>query len=154
MKKNNTELIVGIFIVLGFFSITYTTISIGGIQIFGSSHYSLMASFTTVAGLKEGATIEIAGVEIGKVKQISLQNGVAQVNLAIDPKIKIESDSLVSIRTKGLIGEKFVKITLGAEEEYLEDGDEISDTESSLEIEELIGKFLYDSDNDKNKSKK
>ena len=151
MKKNNTELVVGFFVVLGFVSIAYTAINIGGMQIFGSSYYSLMASFTSVAGLKEGATVEIAGVEIGKVKQISLDGGAAQVRLTIDSNIKIESDSLASIRTKGLIGEKFVKVTLGADEEYLGDGDEISDTESSLEIEELIGKFLYNSDDDAKK---
>ncbi len=148
LKKNNTELFVGFFIILGFISIAYTAIGIGGIQIFGSPYYSLTASFASVAGLKEGATVEIAGVEIGKVKQISLENGAAKIRLTIDSKIKIESDSLASIRTKGLIGEKFVKVTLGADEGYLSDGDEISDTESSLEIEELIGKFLYNSDDD------
>ena len=90
--------------------------------------------------------MKIAGVEIGRVKSISLKEGSAWVELSIDSDIKIENDSLASVRTKGLIGEKFIKITLGGEEEYLANGDEILDTEPALEIEELIGKFLYSSD--------
>ncbi len=149
MKKNTTEFIVGLFILLGFLSVIYTIIGIGGIRLFSTSNYSVYASFSSVAGLKKRASVEIAGVEIGRVEEISLKDGAAWVQLNINSNIKIESDSLASIRTKGLIGEKFVKVTLGAEEEYLNDGDEILDTESSLEIEELIGKFLYNSDNKK-----
>ena len=146
MKKKSTELAVGVFVLMGFFAISYTAVNIGGLRFLTQSEYSLYAAFPSVAGLKSGATVEIAGVEIGRVKSISLKEGSAWVELSIDSDIKIENDSLASVRTKGLIGEKFIKITLGGEEEYLANGDEILDTEPALEIEELIGKFLYSSD--------
>lgn len=153
MKKNYLEFVVGAFILFGLFSIIYISVNLGGLNLFQASGYHVYASFSSVAGLKRGGTVEIAGVRIGKVTDIILEEGAAKVTLEIKSDIKIEVDSLASVRTKGLIGEKFVKITLGGSDEFLESGDHIEDTEPVVEIEEMIGKFLYSSGDDSDDKK-
>jgi len=143
MKKNKTEFIVGIFILLGLLSFGYIAINLGGLNFFGSNEYLLTAKFNSVSGLKDGAPIEIAGVKVGKIEKIILSGAQAKVFMRISNKVKLETDSIAAIRTQGLIGQKYIKITNGADEEYLKNNGEIDDTESSVDIEEMIGKFMY-----------
>jgi phospholipid/cholesterol/gamma-HCH transport system substrate-binding protein len=142
MKR--TEFYTGLFLAFGLFCFAYVALSIGGLRIFGDSRYVLYADFQSTSGLKPGATVEIAGVQIGNATEIQLKENRARLVLRIDKHVGIPADSIAAIRTRGLIGEKFVKITPGAEDAVLSAGQEISETESVVDLEEMIGKFIYD----------
>jgi phospholipid/cholesterol/gamma-HCH transport system substrate-binding protein len=148
MKKFNTELIVGIFMIAAFLAFVYLSTQMGEFSIFSlEQNYRIEAEFDNAAGLKVGAGIEIAGVNIGKVSDISLsEDGLAKVILLVNKQVKLTSDAMASIRTQGLIGDKYLKITQGADEEMLEDGGVIFETESSIDIEELVSKYIFESD--------
>ncbi|HIE07400.1 MAG TPA: MCE family protein, partial [Desulfarculaceae bacterium] len=94
-------------------------------------------------GLKAGARVEIAGVQVGKVSRISLVNDEAEVVLSLKPEVKIGSDVFASIKTQGIIGDKFVQLTPGMEDDYLHDGGEITETESAVDLEALISKYVF-----------
>jgi len=147
MKKINTEFIVGLFMVAGFLSFAYLSSQMGEFSVFSlERNYQIEAEFDNVSGLKVGATVEIAGVTIGKVSEISLGEGdLAKVILLINQDVKVTADAIASIRTQGLIGDKYVKIIQGGDEELLADGGVIFDTESSIDIEELVSKYIFES---------
>jgi phospholipid/cholesterol/gamma-HCH transport system substrate-binding protein len=148
MKKINTEFVVGIFMLAGFLAFAYLSSQMGEFSVFDlERNYSLVAEFDNVSGLKIGATIEIAGVTIGKVSDVSLaEDGLAKVSMLVNQGVKISGDAIASIRTQGLIGDKYIKIIQGADEEMLADGGEIFDTESSIDFEELVSKYIFESD--------
>jgi phospholipid/cholesterol/gamma-HCH transport system substrate-binding protein len=148
MKKINTEFVVGLFMLTGFLAFVYLSVQMGEFSIFSlEKNYQREAEFDNVSGLKIGATVEIAGVTIGKVSEISLgEEDVAKVVLLINRGIEISADSIASIRTQGLIGDKYIKITQGGDEESLTDGGVIFDTESSIDIEELVSKYIFESE--------
>ena len=147
MKKINTEFIVGLFMLAGFLSFAYLSSQMGEFSVFSlERNYQIEAEFDNVSGLKVGATVEIAGVTIGKVSEISLGQGdLAKVILLINRDVKVTADAIASIRTQGLIGDKYVKIIQGGDEELLADGGVIFDTESSIDIEELVSKYIFES---------
>ena len=147
MKKINTEFVVGLFILAGFLAFAYLSSQMGEFSIFSlERNYSLTAEFDNVSGLKVGASIETAGVNIGKVSDITLgQHSLAKVTMLIHQGVKISSDAIASIRTQGLIGDKYIKIIQGADEEMLSDGGEIFDTESAIDFEELVSKYIFES---------
>ena len=147
MKNINTELIIGLFMIAGFLAFGYLSLQMGEFSIFNvEKNYTLEAEFDNVSGLKIGTGIEIAGVNIGKVARIRLGNeGLARVTMLIDQEIKITRDAIVSIRTQGLIGDKYIKIIQGADEEFLAEGDTVFDTESSIDFEELVSKYIFES---------
>lgn len=145
MSTRKIEIYTGLFIAFGMFCFGYVAINLGGISLFSESRYALKAKFTSVSGLKNGALVEIAGVEVGKVEKIVLEKAQAILHMKIKNSVRIESDAIASIRTRGLIGEKFVKITPGSEtDSLLKTNEEITETESVVDLEELIGKFIYD----------
>ncbi|MDT8388451.1 MAG: outer membrane lipid asymmetry maintenance protein MlaD [Thiogranum sp.] len=148
MHRFNVELIVGLFMVTGFLGFAYLSVRLGDVGIFPSDSYTLTARFTSISGLKEGASVEFAGVRVGKVAGISLDGTdyEAIVTLAIDPGIVIQDDSIASIRTAGLIGDKYVKMQPGGAERILQEGDEIVETESAVDLEELISKYIFQSE--------
>jgi len=148
MKNINTELIIGLFMIAGFLAFGYLSLQMGEFSIFDlEKNYSLEAEFDNVSGLKVGAAIETAGVGIGKVARVGLgEQSQAKVTLLINQDIKITSDAIASIRTQGLIGDKYIKIIQGADEEMLKEGDSIFDTESSIDFEELVSKYIFESD--------
>jgi len=145
MKKINLELFVGLFIVAGFLAFVYISLQFGEFSLFSMNNsYTIKAQFTNISGLKEGATVEIAGVNVGKVSSIRLVDmDKALVSLRIDNQTKITDDAIASIRTQGIIGDKYVKIQQGGSDEYLKEGDEIYDTESAVDIEEMISKYIF-----------
>jgi phospholipid/cholesterol/gamma-HCH transport system substrate-binding protein len=149
MKNINTELIVGLFMVAGFLAFGYLSLQMGEFSIFDlEKNYSIEAGFDNVSGLKVGAGIEIAGVSVGKVSNIKLgEQGLAKVGMMINKDIKITADAIASIRTQGLIGDKYIKIIQGADEEILTEGGEIFDTESAIDFEELVSKYIFESKN-------
>jgi len=144
-KKNlNIELVVGIFMLIGLLAVAYLVINLGGIDLFGGNYTRIYAQFDSVSGLKEGSRVEIAGVLVGKVEKISLnENDMATVELSIFPNVKLQSDVIASIKTQGIIGDKFIKISPGGDDNYLGDGDEITETESAIDLEDLISKYVF-----------
>jgi len=148
MKKTNLEITVGIFLLAGFISFSWLAVKMGDINPFANETYPVTARFTSISGLKEGATIELAGVVVGKVSQIQLDAGEyeAVVHLNVDKTVELTDDSIASIRTSGIIGDKFIKLTPGGSEMFLEAGDEIDETESSISLEELVSKYIFESE--------
>jgi phospholipid/cholesterol/gamma-HCH transport system substrate-binding protein len=142
------ELGVGLFMVIGLACLSYLAIRLGDLEVFGTDRYVLNARFVSSSGLKEGAFVEVGGVRVGKVGGISLdyENYEAIVQLDLDPGVKLQDDAIASIRTEGIIGDKFVKITPGGSEVMLEPGDVILETESSISLEELISKYIFERD--------
>ena len=148
MKKTNLEMIVGIFLLAGFICFSWLAVKMGDINPFASETYPVTARFTSISGLKEGATIELAGVVVGKVNRIQLDAGEyeAVVHLDVDKTVELTDDSIASIRTSGIIGDKFIKLTPGGSEIFLEAGDEIDETEASISLEELVSKYIFESE--------
>ncbi len=144
MNKINIETGVGIFLIAGLLSLGYLSTRLGDVDLFGTEQYTVQARFASVSGLREGAAVEVAGVPIGKVSKIHLNDYEAMVELQIDPEIKLQDDSIASIRTQGIIGDKYVKIQVGGSDEYIEKGGEILETESAIELEELVSKYIFE----------
>jgi phospholipid/cholesterol/gamma-HCH transport system substrate-binding protein len=144
MQKITIETGVGLFLVVGLLCLGYLSVKLGNVSLFGTEQYTVTARFANISGLKEGATIEIAGVSIGKVGKIHLEDYEAQVNLLINPDVKLQEDAIASIRTQGIIGDKYVKIKTGGADEFIEDGGELMETESAIELEELVSKYIFD----------
>jgi phospholipid/cholesterol/gamma-HCH transport system substrate-binding protein len=143
MRKGNLELVVGIFVLAGLACLAYLAIHLGKMEIWGRG-YQVVANFDNVSGLKEGASVEVAGVNVGRVDSIRLTQGDrARVAMRLDLDLKLHSDAIASIRTKGIIGDKFVKISPGAAEKLIPPGGTIRDTESSIDLEELLSSYIH-----------
>ena len=142
MKRFNLEVTVGLFVVLGLCALAYLSIRLGQLQIGQGHTYDLTAVFPTVAGLRVGATVEIAGVQVGRVQDITLAEYAADVTLRLQQQVQLQEDAIASIRTRGLIGEKYVSITPGGSEQLLKPGGRIREVEPPLDIETLIGRFI------------
>ncbi|MBF0549763.1 MAG: outer membrane lipid asymmetry maintenance protein MlaD [Deltaproteobacteria bacterium] len=143
-QKWNLELSVGVFMIIGFLCFSYVAVKLGKVNIFGGKEYPVFALFSSVSGLKEGAVVEIAGVTIGRVADISLgKDDMAKVEMRIKPEVKLPNDVIVSIRTQGIIGDKYIKIKPGASDKYVLPGAYITDTESAIDLEELISKYIF-----------
>lgn len=147
MKRINLEITVGMFLLAGFISFSWLAVKMGEINPFANETYPITARFTSISGLKEGSTIELAGVIVGKVSKIELDAGEyeAVVHLNIDKTVELSDDSIASIRTSGIIGDKYIKLTPGGSEIMLEASDEIGETESAISLEELVSKYIFES---------
>ncbi len=147
MGKQSVEIMVGVFVLVTLVCVSYLTIKVGQMDILGGDTYKLSARFQSVAGLKKGADVEIAGVGVGKVQAVSIDpvNLYADVVLKIDRAIELSDDTIASVRTAGLIGDKYIKLSPGGSDEILQDGDMIEETESALDIMELISKYAFGS---------
>ena len=139
-------MIVGAFLLAGFASFSYLAVKMGDLDLFKKESYAVTARFTSISGLKEGAVLELAGVNIGKVTKIELDAGEyeAIVHMDIDKTVQLTDDTIASIRTSGIIGDKFIKITPGGSEIFLESGDSIEETEASISLEELVSKYIFE----------
>lgn len=145
MRKTTVEVAVGVFVLIGLLCVGYLTVKLGQMRLMGDGYYTLNAQFGSVAGLKAGAQVEISGVQVGKVDAIrlDLEDMVAVVQLKIKKDVVLTDDVIASIKTAGLIGDKYVKLSPGGSDEILDDGDTIWETESPLDIEELISKYVF-----------
>ena len=143
MKRGNLELVVGLFVLLGLSCLAYLAIHLGKMEVWGSG-YQVTAQFENISGLKVGAAVEVAGVEVGRVESIKLSPGdQAKLVLRLEPGLKLRDDAIASIRTKGIIGDKFVKLSTGNSEKVISHGGKIRTTESAVEWEELISKYIH-----------
>ena len=145
MKKYTMETTVGIFVVIGLLCVGYMTVKLGKLSFFGDDTYPLYARFATVTGLREGTDIEMRGIKIGRVEGMTLdqENQVAKVEFRIRKGIKVYDDAIASIKTEGLIGDKYVSIDPGGAGELLKPDGMIIDTESPTDIQELISKYAF-----------
>jgi phospholipid/cholesterol/gamma-HCH transport system substrate-binding protein len=139
------ELSVGIFVLVALLCVGYLTVQLGQMRLLGDDHYVLKARFSSVSGLNEGNEILIAGVPVGRVKDIRLntEDFAAMVQLSIRDDIKLSDDSIAAIKTSGLIGDKYISISPGGSGFYLQPGDTIIDTQPPVDIEELISKYVF-----------
>jgi len=142
MNQSRVDILVGIFVLAGMISLGYLAISLGKLEVVGTSGYFVYGDFASVAGLKVGDSVEIAGVKIGRVESIGLADGRARLGFRIDLGIELQDDVIASVRSRGLIGDKYVLLTLGASERYIKDGGQIRDTESPPDLTEVLGKFI------------
>ena len=137
------ELLVGVFMLIGVGCFAFLAINIAQMKFLQSGYYQLRAEFGNISGLELGAPVEIAGVPIGEVKEIALKDTAAVVTMAIRNDVNLRDDDIASIRTKGIIGDRYVRISPGSSDQIVPHGGAIKDTESTVDIEEVIGKFIH-----------
>jgi phospholipid/cholesterol/gamma-HCH transport system substrate-binding protein len=136
-------MIVGLFVLVGLACLGYLAIKLGKLEVFGATGYTLAADFPSVAGLKVGDPVEIAGVRIGRVDSIGLsEDDRARLTLRLNDGVKLQDDAIASVRARGLIGDKFVLISPGASDKIIPPGGKIRETESPPDIPDLIGKIV------------
>lgn len=146
MRKLNLEILVGLFMIVGFLCFAWLSVKLGDVELFGPPTYPVTANFGSVSGLKPGAIVEIAGVRIGKVSAIRLDSKKyeANVELEIERGIDLQEDSIASIRTAGIIGDRYVDISPGGSEKLIGAGGRIVETESAINLEELVSKYIFE----------
>jgi phospholipid/cholesterol/gamma-HCH transport system substrate-binding protein len=129
--------------VIGIACLSYLSIKLGKLEVIGGDFYEVRAQFDSASGLKAGATIEIAGVEVGRVKGITLNQDRAIVTLAVGNGVNLYTDTIASIKTRGIIGEKYVALSPGGGGNPLKPGETIRDTESGVDLEELVSQYVH-----------
>lgn len=149
------ETTVGIFMAICILCVAYLTLKLGDVSILGDNSYPLFAKFTSVSGLKVGSPVQMLGMQVGRVAGFTMdqKDQVAVVELRIGNGIKIYDDAMASIKTDGLMGDKYVKIDAGGGGGLLAPGGTISETEPPVDLMELIGKYAF-GDVEKQKSPK
>jgi len=145
MKKYTMETIVGLFVVFGLLCVGYMTVKLGKVNLLGDNSYSLMAKFTSVAGLRKGNPVTILGINVGRVERITMDqvNQRAVVEMRIKKDIKIYDDAIASIKTEGLIGDKYLSIDPGGGGALLAENGVITDTQAAINMEEIISKYAF-----------
>ena len=143
MEKTKLEMVVGIFVLVGLLCLAYLSVKLGKLELVSGDVYEVEAQFNSASGIKPGSTIEIAGVEVGRVRGITLIEDRAKVTLAVNNSIKLYTDTIASIKTRGIIGEKFRALTPGGGGDRLKPGGTIRDTESGLDLEELVSQYVH-----------
>ncbi len=143
MERSKVNIAVGIFVVMGLLALAYLSIKLGKVSFLGGGGYVITADFPSVGGLKAGSTVEIAGVEIGRVENIGLSDYQAHVVLRIDNGVKLQEDSIASIKTKGLIGEKYIRISPGGSDKDIPPGGRLREVEPPVDFEELLSKYIF-----------
>lgn len=143
MKKIDLELVVGIFVLAGILCLGYMSVKLAKKELFNENGYELYAIFTDAGGLKEGSSVLIAGMEVGRVKSITMEDYEAKIIITMPHSIEIQEDAIASIKTRGLIGEKFLAITPGGSDMILKHGDRIRETMPAVDIEELISNYVF-----------
>jgi len=143
MRRGNLEIAVGGFVLLGLVCLAYLAIHLGKMEVWGGG-YRVVANFDNVSGLGQGAPVEVAGVQVGRVEAIRLTPGDrAVVTLRLEPGLQLHDDAIASVRTKGIIGDKFIQLSPGNSEKLISAGGTIHDTESTIDLEQLISTFIH-----------
>jgi phospholipid/cholesterol/gamma-HCH transport system substrate-binding protein len=147
MKKNTIELIVGLFMIAGFAALIYLALNLGEVSFLRSnSTYVINAQFNNVSGIKKGSSVQVAGVVVGDVERIWLgKEGYAYLALRINKSVKVPLDSIASVKSQGIVGDKFIQLNLGGDEKVFAEGGTIRDTESAVDIESIISKLAFGS---------
>jgi phospholipid/cholesterol/gamma-HCH transport system substrate-binding protein len=148
-RSFSLEFFVGLFTIFGLLAVAYLAVGLGGLKLFAGTDYEIHAEFDNIAGLRSGASVEVAGVPVGSVAAITLKDPMAVVTMRIGRDFRVRDDDIASIRTKGIIGDRYIKISRGGSDIYVEPGGWLMDTESVVDIEDLIGKFVHSLGDDK-----
>ena len=143
MDRSRVNIAVGMFVVLGIVALGYLSIQLGQVSFLGGRGYAVTVDFPSVGGLKAGSAVEIAGVEIGRVESIGLADYQARVTLRVRTGIKLQEDAIASIKTKGLIGEKYIRISPGGSEKIIQPNGRIREVEAPVDFEELLSKYIF-----------
>lgn len=145
MKRTSIEVGVGIFMIIGMLCVGYLSVQLGEMEWGGDKYYPLLARFQSVSGLIDGAHVELAGVYVGKVDSIALdpETQAAVVKLKIEKSVVLSDDVIASIKTAGLIGDKYLQLLPGSSDRVLKAGDMITETESAVDLEALISKYVF-----------
>lgn len=145
MGNSRMEIFVGIFLIAGFLALGWLALQLGEVPwLTGAKTYPINAEFNNISGVKVGADVQIAGVTVGKVRQLTLnRERQAVVGMQIDREVEIPADSIASVKSQGIIGDKYIQITLGGDQALYKAGDTIVDTESAVDLESLISKFAF-----------
>jgi phospholipid/cholesterol/gamma-HCH transport system substrate-binding protein len=144
MKRSVVDLSVGVFVLVGVLALGWLSVKLGRVELLGSHGYELTADFPSVGGLKVGSSVEIAGVEVGLVDSITLDKDYqARVRMKIRPDIKLQDDSIASIKTKGLIGERYIRINPGGSDRMIPPNGRIREVEPPVDFEELLSKYIF-----------
>ena len=143
MRRDRVEMLVGIFVLVGLAALAFLSIKLGKLEVIGNTGYNIQAEFSNIGGLKMGATVEIAGVEVGRVTTITLKDYQALVVMRMKQNVKISDDSIASIKTKGLIGEKYVSLSPGGSDKMMAAGGTLHETESAIDFESLIANYIF-----------
>ena len=147
MKQTSLELYVGIFVLLGIAAAAYLTMKLGAGSLIGGDTYLVEARFANAGGLHGGSSVHVAGVTVGRVERVRLDPAdfSAIATLRVQSALRLPTDSMAAIKTTGLIGDKYVSLSPGADEACLQPGTRITMTESSVDLESLIGKMAFGS---------
>ena len=145
MGNSRIEVMVGVFLIIGFLAFGWLARRLGEVSILTQgTTYTLDAAFNNVSGLKKGAEIQISGVNVGTVRDIRLdQDNMALVRMQLQQNVHLPLDSMASIKTQGIIGDKYIQISLGGDTTMYKEGEIVVDTESTVDIESLISKFAF-----------
>jgi len=143
MDRSRVNIAVGIFVILGMVALGYLSIQLGQVSFLGSRGYAVTVDFPSVGGLKAGSAVEIAGVEIGRVESIGLADYQARVTLRVRSGIKLQEDAIASIKTKGLIGEKYIRISPGGSDKIIPPNGRLREVEAPVDFEELLSKYIF-----------
>ena len=145
MNKYAMETTVGVFFFVGLLLIGIMTVKLGQVSFFGEKTYPLSARFTSVTGLRVGSPVYMYGIEVGRVERLTMdqKDRKAAVDLQIKQGIKIYDDAIATIKTEGLIGDKYLGIDPGGAGELLNPGGTITETQPDLDLADLIGKYAF-----------
>ncbi|MGB0413514.1 MAG: outer membrane lipid asymmetry maintenance protein MlaD [Coraliomargarita sp.] len=142
MMNRKIEFFAGLFVLAGLVAVLYLALQVGSARFFKNDSYQLQARFSSAAGVNSGSRIEIAGVRVGTVRSVVLNDDFyAIVTLELPKRIELDDDTIASVKTAGLIGDRYINLSPGGSGFPLEPGDTIVDTESALDIESLISRF-------------
>jgi len=142
LNHSRTDVVVGLFVLIGLTCLGYLAIRLGKLELFAAQGYVVSADFASVAGLKLGDPVEIAGVRVGRVEGIGLADDKARLTLRFSDEVKLQEDVIASVRARGLIGDKFVLVSPGASDKIIPPGGKIRETDSPPDIPDLIGKIV------------
>ncbi len=145
MERHYVETAVGIFVIIGIAFVGYLTVRLGRMEWLGGDYYPVYARFQSAAGLRAGADVEIAGVLVGRVDSICLdqKREVAVVKMAVKRGVALSDDTIASVSSTGLIGDKYIRLSPGGSEQILKPGGMIINTEPSVSIEDLISRYIF-----------
>lgn len=145
MTRRNLETAVGLFVLVGIVCLAWLSVKLGRLEIVGGDYVPLTAEFASASGLRPGGSVEIAGVEVGQVESVVLNDYRALVRMKIRKGIALQEDTIASIRTRGLIGDRYISLSPGASDHLIPPGGAIRETESAVDLEGLIGAFIHGS---------
>ncbi len=148
MRRSPTrDFIVGLFVLAGLIGVAYLSLSIGGVSYKGPKGFMLFADFDETGGLKTRAPVVISGVKVGEIAAVELSDDYrAKVTFNLDPSLKLPRDTTASIVTAGLLGDRYVSLQPGGDEQLLKPGDRIEFVESAVILERMIGKLIHNTD--------